>query len=896
VHSQRIVGSDQVVGLPATAVGGKAFALARLDRDGLPVPPWFCVTSAVFRDVTAPVLEALADDLARFDGSDAALAESISGKMAAAIVERGLSSEDRATLQDAVRRLLPDGSFVAVRSSAADEDSAGASFAGQMDSYLFVPAHEVEARILECFASCFSPRVLAYRLVQGRPPAREAAVIVQRMVDSAVSGVMFTANPTTGDTTEIVVSAALGLGEGVVADRVDADTFFLESATGAQRRRITSRKRSRVGFNHAVGAGTAVIDVSDAEAEIEALDPVRLAALSKLGNRIQDLFGCPQDVEWAFDAHGQMHVLQARPITTLSQERQSVFDNANIVESYPGLSSPMTFSFVRGAYERTFRAASRSLGVPDSVLRDNAAVHANLVALIDGSIYYNVVHMYKLFQFVPGFEGALPAWEQALGLKGIVPPRPPEPSTLGARIRARWRQLRVSVRLFGHFLRLDRQVDDFARHFAAVLASFKKQPLEQLDAHQLVELYEEVSERLLDRYSISVVNDAFVQQFHALVGRLMTRWELGDTMRKNDLFTGGGTMESVRPVQSLLGLAQRIRNDADLSALFSASAPEVTWQRLKSEPRFSPFLAEIIRHFEDYGDRTFQELKLETPQAEEVPELIIGLLSNYASPREGGEHKFDIVSRSAARRRAAEEAVAAGLAGHPLRRAVFGLVLGRTRRMVDHRENMRLMRSRAFGMVKRIIKLLGRRLASAGVIQQPQDVFYLSIEEAFGAVRGATVTQDLRTAVSQRRAEYERFATLPIRSRVTTRGVALASFAAGGAAAAVALAPSGTELQGIGCSAGRVRGRARVVRTPENHLNIQGEVLVAPMTDPGWVFLMIAAAGLVVERGSILSHTAIIGRELGIPTVVAVADATTAIADGQMLEIDGSAGTVRIVA
>jgi rifampicin phosphotransferase len=165
-------------------------------------------------------------------------------------------------------------------------------------------------------------------------------------------------------------------------------------------------------------------------------------------------------------------------------------------------------------------------------------------------------------------------------------------------------------------------------------------------------------------------------------------------------------------------------------------------------------------------------------------------------------------------------------------------------------------------------------------------------------VRGATVTQNLRTAVSQRRAEYERFATLPVRSRVTTRGIALASFAAAGAAVATAVeaAPSGTELQGIGCSAGRVRGRARVVRTPEHHLNIQGEVLVAPMTDPGWVFLMIAAAGLVVERGSILSHTAIIGRELGIPTVVAVADATTAIADGQMLEIDGSAGTVRIVA
>jgi pyruvate,water dikinase len=895
VHAHRIVDSVQAAALPAAAVGGKASALARLCRDGLPVPPWFCVTSAVFQDVAAPALETVVGDLTRFDGRDAALAEAISRRMATAIVGRGLPDADRAAVRAALRDLPAAGSFVAVRSSAADEDSAGASFAGQMDSYLFVPEDEVETRILQCFASCFSPRVLAYRVAQGRAPARDAAVIVQRMVDSAVSGVLFTANPTTGDPSETVVSAALGLGEGVVADRVDADTYFLESATATLRRRQLSDKRSRVAFNRAVGAGTAVIDVPEHEARREALDAARLAALSTLGSRIQGLFGCPQDVEWAFDAHGQLHVLQARPITTLGQERQSVFDNANIVESYPGLSSPMTFSFVRGAYERTFRAASRSLGVPDAVLRDNAAVHANLVALIDGSIYYNIVNWYKLFQFVPGFEGALPAWEQALGLKGIVPPRPPAPSTPGARVRARWRQLRVAARLLGHFLRLDRQVEDFGRHFAAVLAGFKARRLDQLDAHDLVELYEEVSEGLLERYSISVVNDAFVQQFHALVGRLMTRWNLGDTMRRNDLFTGGGTMESVRPVQSLLGLAQRIRHDADLSALFSTSTPEAAWQRLESEPRFTAFRADVVRHFEDYGDRTFQELKLETPQADEVPELIMGLLCNYASPRDGSEHKFDIASRSAARRRAAEDAVATALAGHPLRRMAFGLVLGRTRRMVDHRENLRLMRSRAFGMVKRIIRMLGRRLAAAGVIEQAEDVFYLSIEEAFGAVRGTTVTQNLRTAVSQRRAEYERFASLPLRPRVITRGVALAGFAAGSTAPAAA-PPSGTELQGIGCSAGRVQGRARVVRTPEHHLNIRGEVLVAPMTDPGWVFLMIEAAGLVVERGSILSHTAIIGRELGIPTVVAVPGATTAIADGQMLEIDGSAGTVRIVA
>jgi phosphohistidine swiveling domain-containing protein len=896
VRSHRIVSSVQVTGLASTAVGGKAFALARLERAGLPVPPWFCVTTAVFHDLASAALDAVADDLARFDPGDALLGETISRKVASAIHARGLPKEDRDDLQEAVRRLLSDVAFVAVRSSAADEDSAEASFAGQMDSYLFVPDRDIENRVLDCFASCFSPRALIYRRIHGRAPGKDAAVIVQRMIDSSVSGVMFTANPTTGDTTETVVSAAMGLGEGVVADRAEADTFFVDSSTLRLRNRVLAQKRSRVGFNEALGAGTAVIDLADADAQRDALDSAQVAALARLGAEIQTLFGCPQDVEWAIDARGQVHVLQARPITTLSAEHQSVFDNANIVESYPGLSLPLTFSFVRGAYERTFRAASLTMGVPEPVLRANHAVHSNLVALINGSIYYNLVNWYKLFQFVPGFEGALPAWEQSLGLRGITPPRPADAQTLPARARARWQQLRVACRLAWHFLRLDRNVDEFRRVFAGVLAEFKRQPLDRSDAHDLLARYEDVSDRLLERYAISVVNDAFVQQLYALLGRLMARWNLGDATRRNDLFAGGGVMESVRPVQSLLALARHIRNDPDLQAVFAAQKAEDVWDRVRHEPRFAGFRTDLLKHFDEYGDRTFQELKLETPQADEAPELMLELLRNYASSGDDGDaqpmlHSF---SRSIARREAAEAAVAAALARRPWRRIIFSLVLGRTRRMVTHREDLRLMRSRAFGIVKRIVRALGQRLARAGLIDQPQDVFYLAIEEVIGAVRGTSVTRDLGALVAQRRAEYDGFRRSASHSRVTVRGIVLANVAATAAPVSVSETHV-SELKGIGCSAGRVRGRARVVRSPEHHLNIRGEILVAPMTDPGWVFLMVPAAGLIVERGSILSHTAIIGRELGIPTVVGVANATSLIADGQLLEIDGAAGTIRII-
>jgi phosphohistidine swiveling domain-containing protein len=347
-------------------------------------------------------------------------------------------------------------------------------------------------------------------------------------------------------------------------------------------------------------------------------------------------------------------------------------------------------------------------------------------------------------------------------------------------------------------------------------------------------------------------------------------------------------MQSILPVQSLIALAREIHEDATLSALFASTPADEIWNRLGRDERFASFRGRLLRHIEEYGDRTFQELKLETPSASEEPALVLELLRSYAGRGLSGP------SRTDDRRRAAEAIVASKLSGRPVRRAIFSFALGRCRRMVAHREDMRLARSRGFGFMKRIVHALGDRMTRSGLLDHPRDVFYLGIEEVTAAVRGSSITRDLRALVNQRRAEYEVFKQQPLPSRLTTSGIALSSVTSG--ATQVTARPTGVrELQGIGCSAGRVRARARVVRDPQQHLHIRGEILVAPMTDPGWVFLMVAAAGLIVERGSVLSHTAIIGRELGIPTVVAVPEATSRITDGQLVEIDGATGVVRLL-
>ncbi|MEK7865962.1 MAG: PEP/pyruvate-binding domain-containing protein [Planctomycetota bacterium] len=829
----------------ASLLGGKGANLARLRELGARVPPWVCLTAR------AP--------------------------------EFGLPAEDEGALLAEVDRLFPPGARLAVRSSAVAEDSARDSFAGQMETFLHVPREQVAERVRAVLASASSDRARAYREARGLAAGdAKAAVLVQLMVDARCAGVLFTANPTSGDASEAVLSAGLGLGEGVVADKVETDTYYVDLASGSVRAREIARKRTRVAFDRERGAGTVVVDVPAEEGDRPALTDAEARELTTTARQVAERLGGPQDIEWAIDQGGVVHLLQTRPITTL--DREQVFDNSNIVESYPGISLPLTFSFARHAYEETFRESSRRFGVPERIIQENRHVHANLIALIDGRVYYNILHWYRLFQFVPGFEGILPAWEKALGLKRrFVRPRR---DSLGARIGRLPVVTRMAARILWRFVRLRANVEAYQRTFREVREEFRQRELSFLTAYELFDAYEMLSRRLLRGYAVSLENDLFAQQACEGVSKLIAKWGLGDPMAlRNDLLCGEKGMESVEPVRSALGLADLIRRTPHLSELLESGKPDrEVWEGLRADAQFA---GPLQGHLDRFGDRTLQELKLETPLAEDEPGFLVSMLRNFLR---GGQRLEDMEQRERSIRDAAERAVAEKLRG-ALRRAQFGFVLRTARLAVRQREDLRLTRSRAFGMVKRVFRAMGRVLAAKGLIAEPLDVFWLTVEEVEGLLRARLVTRNLRAAVAERKGEYEAYRERTPAPRITTRGIPyLAPFEQ----AAPPAAEGGAVLRGIGCSPGRVRAKAKVVHAADQGIDVRGEVLIAPMTDPGWVFLMVAAGGLVVEKGSILSHTAIIGRELGIPTVVAVKDATRLIPDGALVELDGQAGTVRL--
>jgi pyruvate,water dikinase len=858
---------DEAAPSSGATLGGKGEGLVALARVGLPVPRWCCVPAEVTDAVIArarPAIEAALAGLAAAPPARPTFAAA-AGRIREAIRCAGLPVTEGEALASVASGSLGADAF-AVRSSAVGEDAAARSFAGQLDSFLRVPRAELASRVLDVVASAFGERALLYRRLHGLPLGEvRVAVLIQAMVDAERAGVLFTANPTTGDRGEAVIAAAAGTGEGVVAGTADAEVIHAELATARIRHRTDT------------GDGPSLGD----------RDVERIVAA---GRRIAEATGLPQDVEWALDRAGALRLLQTRPITAFAAGRETVFDASNIVESYPGVTRPLTFSFVRPAYERTLREASRRFGVPPAQLARERPVHANLVALVDGRIYYAILNWYRLYQQLPGFEWTLPAFEKALGLprRWVTPAATP---TGWARVGRGWLHARTWLRLAALLHALDADARAFVDRLAEERARLGRIDLDALDAHALLDELERITDRLAAPYAVALVNDFFTFQLHALVERLLSRWGFPDAPALRDaLLIGIRDVESLAPLRSVAVVARTIAADPALGPLLASTAPAAeVWRALEGRPADDPLRAAIRLHLDRFGDRTLEELKLETPSMAEAPEHLVAALRNALA---AGVRPEAIGAGEAPGRAAAEAMVRAGLAAHPLRRASFGWIAGHWRRGVRRREALRLARAGGFGLAKRLYRALARRFVRDGLLDAPGELLWLTVEEVDGAVRGHAVTRDLRALAALRAAEWSAYERQAPPQRVSVHGIAAARRPE---AQPLPGDEPGELLRGAGCCPGIARAPVRVVRDAASERVLAGEILVASTTDPGWIFLMVGAAGLIAERGNPLSHTAIVGRELGIPTVVGVAGATRLLVDGERVELDGAAGTVRRV-
>lgn len=861
---------------PAAEIGGKAHNLARLMQAGADVPPWVAVRAEAFRTLVLDAVPPPRD------------AEALAAWQARVREALPLPADFEAELSGAMRDAGLDGALFAVRSSAAAEDGAAASFAGQFDTRLGVRAAGVLDAVRAVWASAANAHALAYG--GGLTPM---SVVVQAMVDAEVSGVAFGADPVSGARDTAVVSAVFGLGEGLVSGELDADTYRVdfsvaeprvEAALVAKPRAIRLRPDggTEESATPADGAGAATLADDEAAGIAE--------AVRGLGER----FGAPQDVEWALErGTRRLRILQARPITTLAplvEGERRVWDNSNIVESYSGITSPLTFSFALGVYEDVYRQFCAVVGVPPALVDRHRHVFANMLGLVRGRVYYNLLNWYRTLALLPGYAVNRAFMERMMGVRQKLD----DPPTLEATSGRAGDTLRL-VRMVGRLTRQSRglksAVPAFHARVDAALAPLAREELRAWSADRLVGLYRALEEELLRNWQTPLVNDFFAMIWFGVLGRLVEQW-LPDAPPTliNDLLTHEGGIVSTEPARRVMALAARAAADAAVRAHLDAEPDDATLAaRIAADPACAAFQREVDAYLARFGDRCMNELKLETITLAEEPGFLYQTIRSYLA---GGVAPPD-PAREGEARRAAEARVAAALG--PVRRRVFTTVLGQARARVRDRENLRFERTRVFAVVRRIFVALGHRLRDAGALDDPRDVFFLRVEEIFGYVEGTAAGADLRALVALRRAEwvgYDRQPAPPDRFE-SIGPVAAGRWKVPAPPAATGADAADGVLRGTGCCPGVVRAPVRLVRDPRDAGDLAGRILVAERTDPGWTLLFPAAQGLLVERGSLLSHSAIVAREVGLPCVVSIPGLMATLRDGELVEMDGTTGVVR---
>lgn len=771
----------------------------------------------------------------------------------------------------AIAARIANGGRLAVRSSASDEDGGEHSFAGQLESFLDVAPADVPARVADVRRSGFSQRMIAYRTERGLAAddtAAMPAVIIQRMVPADAAGVAFSVDPVTGRRAHASVAAVRGLGEALVSGESDADTFAID-------------RNGAVASRTPAGESPAITDALAAE----------IAALAR---RCESHFGRAQDIEWAI-AGGNLFLLQSRPITTLGRVADPdgallIWDNSNIAESYCGVTTPLTYSFARYIYEEVYWQFCRLLGVPEKKLEDNADLFGRMLGLVQGRIYYSLVDWYRAIALLPGFTWNRRFMEQMMGVKEEMPaellPRVTA-AGLGARLADLGHLGSTVLGLLRARRRLPRTQAGFRARLDDALAK-PATPFADQRADELAAAYRSLERQLLTRWDAPMVNDFFAMLYHGVLRSLCTKW-LGAESLANDLVGGEGGLVSTEPAELVERLAAIAADSADLKTALLAE-DQAAFQAALRNPNNETFSAGYADYLIRFGDRCMEELKLESPTLRDDPTpLLRSIAALMARGNTPPRPRF-------AARELAEARVAESVRGHPLRRIVFNRVLRRARGYVRDRENLRLDRTRLFARVRVIFLALGRRLAEAGVLAEPRDVFYLTVPEALGFVEGTAVTTDLRSLVALRRAEFARHALAPEPAdRIETRGAVYVGnpFNAPRRTSSPVDATDPDLRRGLPCCPGVVRARVRVVLDPRGVTPTPGEILVAARTDPGWVMLFPAAVGLLVEHGSLLSHSAIVSRELGLPSIVSIPGLTGWLRTGDLVELDGAAGTVR---
>ena len=894
--------AKQAVNASEDLLGGKALNLAKLSAQGFPVPQWWVMTTASSREQMASLNHEqwLQEQLSKLTPKSGKLDNAVIEEVAQAIQSAITSTPLTDALKTVVREHLPEkirlNTSLAIRSSVVGEDAEGASFAGQMDSYLYQCGEEaIFKSIIKVMQSAFNHRALAYRLHKGLDIFDiQAAIIIQEMVDADVAGVMFTANPANGDRSQAMVSATWGCGEGIVSGACNTDEITVGLFNNDLNVEV-NKKDSKFVFDPSHEQGAIEVSVSDAQQSIQCLSEPEVLRLRDLGLSVAKTYQAPQDIEWCLK-DGKFYILQARPITSLppinpEHDDLVVWDNSNIQESYCGVTTPLTFSFANKAYKTVYEQTLRLLGVKENVVQSHQGMLENMLGLINGRVYYNINNWYRGLLFLPSFKTNKADMERMMGLTDPVDIVQDQELTLSGKVKKLPQVIRALYAMLSRFRKMDKLVLAFREMFQTQYQSIDRSSLHTLSIGQLISESRRLDASLLESWTTPIVNDFYVMMMNGRVHRWLVKIGIENPeVTQNNLLSGEEGIESTEPTKMLLRMCDYLRKTPATQQLITESDNSVLLSLLQTQD--TEFYQQCCQYIELYGDRTMGELKLESITLRQDASFMFAVLKNFlAKP----DLTLQTLAENEEKFRATAEAavipvIKSQLGSRALRK--FNKDLAALRDAIRNRENMRLARTRMFGLYRDIYLEIGNQLAFYGQLKDARDVFYLTLEEIYAYKDGRSVQVQLQPLVDARKAEFSGYQEDDLPHHFWTKGAVYCNNQYEYPHQNLDIDLNASTLKGTGCYPGQVEDQIRLIFSPDDELNLDGKILCTVRTDPGWAPLFPTAGGIIVERGSTLSHSAVVARELGIPAIVGVPELTKILGDQERIKMDGATGKI----
>ena len=586
------------------------------------------------------------------------------------------------------------------------------------------------------------------------------------------------------------------------------------------------------------------------EGESDCLTSEQIHELIALAARIKELLGEYLDIEFSVK-DGKIYILQARKITTFANADPGKFlilDNSNIVESYPNLSLPLTCGFVGFVYSGVFEGLCRRIIGEGKYLDGLKPVFGNMVGNVNGRMYYKISNWYTLIKFLPFRKKIIPVWQEMLGVKNESYDEKQDMKVSFAK------RMGINKRIISAFRNSPKEMEKLNEEFIRINDDFYKSYHEGMSNEELLAEYSVIEKKLLACWDITLINDLYTFVHTGLLKHYLRKKYDDADDKTNEFLSGITNIESLKPVRAMIDLAHSRKG--------------------LSEDEFRKRTEEYIKL---YGDRNLEELKLESPTFRTNPELLMKKLDEYCEDDAKLEEIYKSIMKDEKRDLSGES--------RRIRKLAAKCSVG-----ISNREISRLNRSRIYGMVREIVLSLGKNFCKAGLTDDVHDVFYLTYDEMFAMAKEPF---DAKERIKERKTEYKMYKCLPAFSRIVFEEKEFSKHHVN--VNSHKMAEQTGVMQGVPCSGGISEGEALVVEDISMLENSKDKILVTKMTDPGWVFYLASAKGVISQKGSILSHTAIISREIGIPSIVGVANVMNRINTGDIVRMDGGSGKIEIV-